>query len=645
MERESFENEATAGILNDHFISIKVDREERPDVDKVYMTALQAMGENGGWPLSMFLTPELKPFFGGTYFPPRSQYGRIGFPDLLLRISDVWANQREKILQSADGIIDALKSQRPIERAGLLEPSLFDTCFAQFERSYDPTFGGFGQGPKFPRPSVYSFLMRHEARTANPKALEMVEKTLEAMARGGMYDHIGGGFHRYSVDAEWRVPHFEKMLYDQAQIVVAYIEAYQRTRADRYAGTANDVLQYVLRDMTHPDGGFYSAEDADSALPDSPSEKGEGAFYVWTKREIVSLLETKSSEIFCHHYGVLETGNVSVDPHQEFIGKNILHAAYSIDETARTFGMQPGEVDTLLRKARATLLEVRLKRPRPLLDDKVICSWNGLMIGAFARASQVLGRGEYCRVAERAARFVLERMYNENTGLLVRRYRDGVAGLEAHLDDYAFLVQGLLDLFEATSQFHWLDVAVRLTEKQIALFQDEVRGGFYDTSGADPSVLVRMKEQYDGAEPTGNSVAALNLIRLADVTGKTEYRDRAEQTLNAFGALLQKQPIVMPQMVATCDAFMSSHKQIIIAGKREDSTVQRMLAEVHARFIPNKSVLVLDGGENQTQLATLDQFYSSIVRHSGKSTAYICENRVCRLPVTEPEDVAALLGR
>jgi uncharacterized protein len=643
MERESFENDATAAILNDNFVSIKVDREERPDVDRVYMTALQAMGENGGWPMSMFLTPELKPFFGGTYFPPKSQYGRIGFPDLLLRIADVWKNQRDKILQSADGIVEALRTPVDARSESLPDTSLLETCFTQLDRTFDQKNAGFGQGTKFPRPSVYSFLMRYEQRSGLARAREMTEATLEAMARGGMHDHVGGGFHRYSVDPEWRVPHFEKMLYDQAQIVIAYLEAYQRTREQRYSEVARSTLDYVTRDMSPAEGGFYSAEDADSALPDTPEEMGEGAFYVWTRKEIQSLLSVDIAEIFTHHYGVLENGNVQYDPHQEFIGKNVLHESHTIEETAATFKRDPSDVRNLLASARTILLAHRSTRPRPLLDDKILCSWNGFMISAFARASQVLSSASYRETAGRSAAFIRKRMYDPETGALVRRFRDGVAGLEAHLDDYAFLVQGLLDLFEATSEYSWLEWAMRLTEKQIALFHDTERGGFYDTSGRDPSVLVRMKEQYDGAEPTGNSIAVMNLVRLAEMTGKAAYRDLAAGIFTAFGLVMQKQPIVLPQMVAAFDAFNSSFKQVLIAGERNNPVVQEMLAGIHSRFLPHKYLIVIEGDEQRRKLGEVDSFYATIQQHAGKPTAYICEGRSCRLPVTTATDVAGIL--
>ncbi len=637
MERESFEVDSVAAIMNELFVNIKVDREERPDVDKVYMTALQAMGENGGWPMSMFLTPDLKPFYGGTYFPPENRYGRIGFPELLRRISEAWKNERSKVLESADGITKFLKEIPSKSNAvETLDTSLLATCFNQAAGNYDAQFGGFGGGPKFPRPVVFNFLLRYFHRTGDAKALQMAEKTLRAMSGGGMYDHIGGGFHRYSVDGEWRVPHFEKMLYDQAQIVNSLVDVYLITKDSFYSTIIRETLDYVLRDMTDKDGGFYSAEDADSPFAEAPHEKGEGVFYVWTKKEIEHALGN-DAKVFNFFYGVEEAGNALNDPQHEFIGKNILYQANSISETAKFSGKNAGEVHEMLQRSRNILFELRAKRPRPHLDDKIITAWNGLMISAFARAASACGglnEPKYLQAAENAAQFILTKLYDNDTHTLLRRYRDGEAKLEAHLDDYAFLAQGLIDLYETSFDYRWLRIAIALTKKQIELFEDETNSGFFDTSGKDASILVRMKEQYDSAEPTGNSIAVMNLLRLSHMTDNNDWRKKAERTLSAFGEVLQKAPFTMPQMVAAYDFSNQKVKQIVIAGKREDDVTQQMLNAVASRFIPNKILLLVDGSKEQGELFGANSFLKSLVMIDGKPTVYVCEDFVCQLPTT-----------
>ncbi len=643
MERESFENDSIAHVMNEYFVCIKVDREERPDVDKVYMTALQGMGQNGGWPMSMFLTPDLKPFYGGTYFPPRSQYGRIGFLDLLQRIHDVWNTEREKVVQSADGIIKALREVPAAMPAPVLTRDLLDTCFTQFQQTYDKEFGGFGGGAKFPRPSVFNFLLRYCARTRNDLALEMTVRTLQKMAAGGICDHIGGGFHRYTVDSEWRVPHFEKMLYDQAQIVSSYIDLFQLTKDQLYSAVANEVLEYVMRDMTSPEGGFYSAEDADSPRPEKPEEEGEGAFYLWTKKEVMALLGKEDGDAFCYYYGIEEGGNALVDPQQEFTGRNILYIAHSVDQTAASFRIPPSRIRELLGQGRARLFRARSLRPRPNLDDKILTSWNGLMISACARAFQVFRNPEYLQAAERSAEFIIQNLYDADTGHLKRRYRDGEAGLEAHLDDYAFFIQGLLDLYEASFDVRWLTLAFSLSKTQNTIFEDPREGGFFDTSGKDSTVLVRMKEQYDGAEPTGSSIAVMNLLRLAGITDSEEFRQRAERALLAFGEVLQKQPVVMPQMVAAYEYSMGASRQIVVAGPRDDPATLSILSEIYSRYLPDKVLVLCDVGTVDEQLAGLNQFYRSLSMVDGSPTAYVCENYVCRLPISDPVSLGKLL--
>ncbi|HUI63304.1 MAG TPA: thioredoxin domain-containing protein, partial [Bacteroidota bacterium] len=550
MERESFENDSTASILNAYFICIKVDREERPDVDRVYMTALQAMGQNGGWPMSMFLKPDRKPFYGGTYFPPDSRYGRTGFPDVLKKIHEIWIGERSKVDISAQDITAFLEDVASARSDGRpADAGVIDSCFDQLRATYDREAGGFGSGPKFPRPVVLDFLLRYHNRTGKTDALEMVTHTLKQMALGGMYDQIGGGFHRYSVDASWRVPHFEKMLYDQAQLVQAYLGAFQTTGDQFFAAVARETLDYVLRDMTGPEGGFYSAEDADSPRPEADGESGEGAFYIWSKKEIEFALG-RDGPLFCFTYGVEDTGNAPFDPQHEFIGRNILYRAHPPEVAAKRFGLSEQEFARKITSAREKLLILRSLRERPLRDDKILTSWNGLMIGSFARASRVLDEPHYLESARRAARFVLSRLRDKSSGELLRRYRDGEARFEAHLVDYAFLVSGLIDLYEASGEPSWLEDAVSLTETLVKRFRDPVRHGFFDTAGEDSTVLVRMKEQYDGAEPTGNSVSAMNLARLSRMIERSEWNTLAQESVSHFGESLRRQPSALPLMVS-----------------------------------------------------------------------------------------------
>lgn len=649
MEHESFENDSIARIMNENFVCIKVDREERPDVDKVYMTAVQALTGHGGWPLSVWLTPDLKPFFGGTYFPPDSRYGRPGFPEVLQQLSKAWREQREQILTSGDSILATLRelTTPKVTSTPVLLAPFARTAYAQFQQSYDERLGGFGNAPKFPRPAVFNFLLRYSKRHDERRGLEMTLHTLQRMWAGGMYDHLGGGFHRYSVDAFWRVPHFEKMLYDQAQLVWSYVEAYQITHESFYAEVARAVLDYVLRDMTHPEGGFYSAEDADSALdPKHPEEKVEGAFYMWQRDEIVAVLGESDAEVFNYLFGVSDSGNTISDPQGEFQNRNVLYAAYTPAEAAKRFNRSASELAELVRAAKAKLFEARSHKPRPHLDDKIITAWNGLMISAFARAAQVLNEPKYLAAATRAAAFVMARNYDPNTHTLKRRYRDGEAKFPGHLDDYAFFTLGLLDLYEAGFDVKCLQQAVRLTETQLRLFRDEHSGaaGFFDTSGEDATILLRTQEEYDGAEPSGNAIAAWNLLRLAQMLNRPEWWNLAESIMRAFASRTEKMPHAMPQMLAAMDFSFDKPKQIIIAGNFEAHDTQALLAALHARFIPNKILLLADNAEGQQYLSESLPIMASLTRINNKATAYVCENYTCQLPTNEVEVLVRLLG-
>ncbi|HZE13112.1 MAG TPA: hypothetical protein VE086_05090, partial [Chthoniobacterales bacterium] len=516
-------------------------------------------------------------------------------------------------------------------------------------RSYDAHEGGFGVAPKFPRPVTLNFLARVYARNRKSEsgkhALEMQLFTLRKMAAGGMHDHLGGGFHRYSVDAYWHVSHFEKMLYDQAQLAVAYLEAFQITRDPLFESVARDILDYVRRDMTAKAGGFFSAEDADSVVPDNPTKKAEGAFYVWDKKEIDSALGP-AAEVFNFHYAVKSEGNVPAggDPHGEFTGKNILIELGSIAATAKHFGKEETEIRESLTKARETLVALRAKRPRPHLDDKIITAWNGLMISAFARAAQILGDAGYLEAAMRAAGFLRTELCDSARKILFRNYREGRSAIEGFADDYAFLIQALLDLYEASFDVGWLRWAIELQETQDRLFFDSERGGYFGGAGNDPSILLRLKEDNDSAEPAASSVSALNLLRLAQVRNDEGFYERAEKTIDAFAPQIGHFASAMPQMLVALDLSLSKPRQIVIAGAANTAETRDLVTEVHRHFLPDKILLLADGGGGQRYLEEKLEALGGMKPIDGKSAAYVCENFSCKAPVTEPRALADLLG-
>jgi uncharacterized protein len=620
MEHESFENEEIAALVNRWFVPIKVDREERPDIDRIYMNYVQATTGGGGWPMSVWLTPELKPFVGGTYFPPENKFGRAGFPVILERIAQAWQNDRQKILSTSAGIMEQLRAQAETSGSGAdqVDLTILDSAFNQFRRSFDSKLGGFGSAPKFPRPSVHNFLLRYWKRTGHDEARDMVVETLIAMEKGGMNDQLGGGFHRYSVDEYWFVPHFEKMLYDQAQLVISYLEAFQITQNETLAGAARRTLDYVIRDMTAPGGGFYSAEDADSASDaERPNEKSEGAFYIWSFQEVIELLGEERARQFARRYGMEPDGNVANDPHHEFTGRNILFQAHA------------AEADV---EAEKILFEARAKRPRPHLDDKILTSWNGLMISAFSKAAAILDEPVYARAARRAADFLLSTMRRDD-GTLLRRFRDGDAAIPGMLDDYAFFAQGLLDLYESTFEFGYLDAALAITKKQGELLEDEA-GGFFASAHEDASRLMRIKDDYDGAEPSGNSVALLNLLRLHRITGDAGFEASARKLLSVFQAKLAAVPFGMPQMLAACEFDVAPQREIVIAG----DPARNMVRLLWAKFDPNR--ILLHAGP---EIARFQPAIAEMNSRGGATTVYICENFACQEPAAREEDLARLL--
>jgi len=653
MERESFENEEVAALMNSRFVNIKVDREERPDVDRVYMTFVQATTGGGGWPLNVWLTPTLKPFVGGTYFPPEDRYGQPSFRKVLLRISDAWEKDRAKISESGNQIMTALahSANTPAEGAGKVDAKLIDAAYQQIARGYDARDGGFGGAPKFPRPVTLNFLFRVYNRSApdseaGDAALGMALFTLRKMAAGGMHDQLGGGFHRYSVDAQWRVPHFEKMLYDQAQLASAYLDAYQITGDLRYEAIARDTLDYVRRDLTDVGGGFYSAEDADSLTTAGGKEKAEGAFYVWTKEEIDKALG-EYAELFDYQYGVEAAGNApeGSDPQGEFRGKNILYERQTFAETAKHFGKSELDVDESMRYRRPALFELRNKRPRPHLDDKIITGWNGLMISAFARGAQVLGDPSYLETATRAAEFVRANLADAKGQTLRRSYRGAPSAVAAFAEDYSFFIQGLLDLYETSFDSQWLQLAEQLQTTQDRLFWDDKNGGYFTSTGDDPSILLRMKDDNDNAEPAASSIAARNLLRLAQMRDTKELRVRGQKTIAAFATALNRFPSALPQMLVALDFSLTKPKQVIIAGKRGAGDTRDLLDEVHRHYLPNTIVLLADGGAGQKFLAERLEEVKEMKPIGGKATAYVCENFACQAPVTSVEELRKLLSR
>jgi uncharacterized protein len=660
MEHESFENPEIAGLLNRDFVSIKVDREERPDVDRVYMAFVQATSGSGGWPMTVFLTPELKPFYGGTYFPPASRWGRPGFSDLLAELALVWKEDRARVEEAAAELMSRLAAVTGTSAAARAEAQVADeealtVAVEQFQMVFDRRRGGFGEAPKFPRPSEPLFLLREHARrtaagSSGQAPLLMATDTLRAMALGGMRDHIGGGFHRYSVDADWRVPHFEKMLYDQAQLVLAYLEAAQATGDDFYATVAEDTLAYVMRDMTGPEGGFYSAEDADSVPPEHAQDphphKSEGAFYIWSEAEIDRVLGSDAA-IAKRRFGIEPGGNAPQDPQGEFTGKNLLYAAQPIEDVAARSGLSAGDVITALGRVRQALFAARAQRPRPHLDDKILTAWNGLMIAAFARAARVLvsrdASAAYLAAAQRAATFIRATLWNGDERRLLRRYRDGDAAIDAYAEDYAYLIWGLLELLQADGDAAWLEWALALQARLDERFWDDVDGGWFSTSGEDPRVLLRLKEDYDGAEPSASSIATQNLLTLAHLTGNGSALARAERALARYGPRVGAAARAVPMMLASLSAWHAGHSQVVVVGESRES-LRELLSAVAAVYQPFAIVIPLVVGAPQRAMAERLSFMDGMKPEDGRTAAYVCRNFACRQPVTTGEALRAELG-
>ncbi len=643
MERESFENDRIAERLNRSFVSIKVDREERPDVDRVYMLFVQSTTGAGGWPLSAFLTPSLQPFLGGTYYPPEDRYGRPGFGTLLDRLAHLWQEAPGKLLQQGEHVAQSIKEylEGAVKETTPLNLEWREVAYRQLAAGFDSEEGGFSPAPKFPRPSVFSFLLRHAHRTGNRTALDMALYTLRQMALGGMYDQLGGGFHRYSVDARWHVPHFEKMLYDQAQLVAAYCEAYAISPEPLFAKVVHETLGYALSVLRSPEGGFYSAEDADSLPSVNAREKREGAFYVWTRAEIAALLPADEATVFCRIYGVERDGNVSADsdPHGELRGQNVLFVQNDAELVAKLTGHTADEVERLLANARQTLFRARESRPRPHLDDKVVTAWNGLTISALAKAHQTFGDERYLRAAQAAARFVREKVSGPH---LLRSYREGPGTVPAFAEDYADLIQGLLDLYEGDFDVDWLRWAGELQMEMTARFTDP-NGGFYNTAEGASDILFRMKDDHDGAEPAANSVAANNLTRLARIFGEKNFQHAASRVVASFGETLDRVPAALPYLLTAIEGIVAEPTQIVVAAFPDDPRLPEFLRAIRQRFIPHRVVLLADGGEGRRWLEThVEALREMRPEPESGPVVYLCQNFACELPL---RDLAAVEAR
>jgi uncharacterized protein YyaL (SSP411 family) len=622
MAHESFEDEEIAQLMNDLFVNIKVDREERPDLDQIYMNAVQMMTHHGGWPMTVFLTPEGVPFYGGTYFPPQDRYNIPGFPRVLIGVAEAYKERPQDIAETGTSLLNELRRMSQSAGSDLpIEKELLDAAYSGITRNYDSTNGGFGGAPKFPPAMTLEFLLRTYSRTGNQDALQIVTHTCRKMAEGGIYDQLGGGFHRYSTDARWLVPHFEKMLYDNALLSRLYLHHFQVSQSALSRATVEGVLDYVLREMTDPLGGFYSTQDADS-------EGHEGKFFVWDIGEIRSALGDTAATLFCDYYNVTEKGN--------FEGKNILNVTRTVEDVATANRVSVDELHASLVKSSRILFEMREKRIKPDRDEKIITAWNGLMLASFAEAGVILGRPDYTETARRNAEFVLSKLYRD--GFLLRTYKNGVAKFNAYLEDYAFFVEGLVTLYETTGEFRWLNEALALTDRMIEEFWDEANGGFFFTGKSHENLIVRSKDYFDNATPSGNSVAAGVLLRLAVLTGKDNYRNLAIAVFREAADSARRYPSGFGYMLSDIDFLLSTPKEVAIVGS-DTADIAPLMTEVWRRFLPNKVVAPSFGSDETPALPLLE----NRTLLDGRATAYVCERYTCQQPVTDVAALASLL--
>ena len=632
MAHESFEDINIASLMNEVFVSIKVDREERPDIDGIYMTVCQMITGSGGWPLTIIMTPDKKPFFAGTYFPPSSRFGRAGMLDIIPQIKNFWLNKREEMLNSAEKISSALAKTTLGNRGGLLTVDVFHKAFNDLKRSFDSEHGGFSQAPKFPTPHNLLFLLRYWKRTGNIEALEMVQKTLTEMRMGGIYDQLGYGFHRYSTDEQWLVPHFEKMLYDQALLILAYIEVYQITNNILFKKTSEQILEYILRDMTSPEGGFYSAEDADS-------EGEEGRFYLWNADELREILND-DAELFIKVFNCAKDGNWIDQATGSAPGTNILHLKESLQKLSKQFEIPEKNIENKMEIARERLFMAREKRIHPHKDDKILTDWNGLVISALSKAARIFDKKKYSDAAEIAVKFIEKHLFPDKERLL-HRYRAGESGLPAQIDDYAFMISGLLDLYETVFKVEYLKLALCLQEIQLNHYWDNENGGFFYTSDDAEILLIRQKEIYDGAIPSGNSVSLSNLLRFGRITGNSDFEDKAEKLIKAFSVQVANSPMAFSQFLMGVDFAIGPAKEIVVVGNINNADTQKMLNLLSKKFIPNKVLLLKD--PDKPEITEVAEFTKTQNMVKEKSTVYICENYNCKMPINDLGELDKLL--
>lgn len=639
MERECFENPEIAELMNESFVNIKVDREERPDIDRVYMIALQSMTGSGGWPMSIFLTPELKPFFGATYIPPKSKYGRAGIEDIINQINNLWKNRRDDIITSSEKITKLLQTDKETEDK-YLDEIVFKSAFIQSVNLYDEEYGGFGSGNKFPRPVILDFLLKYYYHTREIKALDMVTYTLKKIYDGGIYDNIDKGFHRYSVDKYWRVPHFEKMLYDQAQLSSTYFDAYSITKESSFLNAGNDTLEYVMNFLLDANGGFYSAEDAESAIShDDPEKKQEGYFYLWEKDEIEDIIGKEHAGLVNEYFGVLHKGNTISDPHDIFGSTNVLYRSEDLNEVARKNGFEYEDANEIIRNAIEKLKEHRNKRPRPFLDKKIITSWNALMISAFVKGYMIAENKEYKHAAVRAVSFLIYNLYDEKEGKLYHRCIEGEVKYDAGLEDYAFLIKALLDFHNISFSGKLLSLAKKLTEQALEKFYDYEQGGFFDTEKRS-DIIFQTKEIYDGAEPSGNSVMAENLTRLFTIFKDDRYYKLAEKCFKYFYAKAESSPFSSPYFLSALFNFLKYNTSIILSGNLRSDLFCELHSAIMKKYLPNKNLIYYNNIS-----AKLIPYLNELVKDADSDKVFLCENFMCNLPVFSTSELNNLLNK
>lgn len=635
MEHESFEDNDVARLMNEYFVSIKVDREERPDIDNLYMTVCQMLTGSGGWPLTIIMTPDKKPFFAGTYFPKETKYGRVGMIDLITKIKEIWMFKQEEALTSADQIIELVKqSTVNITSNELLNENILESAFHQLCSQFDETFGGFGSAPKFPMPHYLLFLLRYWKRKNDSKALLMVEKTLQRMWLGGIYDHIGFGFHRYSTDSRWLLPHFEKMLYDQALLSMAYLETYQVTKNKVYEKITKEIFAFVICEMVTIEGGFISAYDADS-------EGKEGKYYTWSCSELRKLLNKEEMDFISEVFNLKEDGNYFDKSNRNKTGQNIFYMQKLPFEIASDMALSSGEFCEKMDKIRQKIFMTRKKRIYLPKDDKILTNWNGLMIAALAKGSQVLSDSSYTSFAQRAACFILDKLIVD--GRLMHSYRDGESKVFANLDDYAFLIWGLLELYETVFSEEYLETSLKLSEYVIDHFWDSKNNGFFFTADDVESLFVRQKDIYDGAIPSSNAVMILNLLKLFNITGNNKFKELAENVVKVFSAKIKEVPVAYAQFLCSLDYLLGPSSEVVIVGDYNDDTTQLMLNSLYKEFMPSK-ILLLKPRSETTKITHIAPYTKDLLSVDNKATAYVCKNNVCSMPVTDVKELMDLLG-